>query len=142
MNIPHITEHKAITLFNQEFGTDKTTRFLKVSEEFREMKEAFLEFIETGNDEHLRDEICDLQATVTHLASLFNMYQKEMLETSMDKVVTRKTSPSYKRYKRIGIIGAYKPISINDPVEELLQKYYHPPTIPEGAFQVVVLELR
>ena len=111
MNIPNITEHKAIKLFDEKFGRDKTTRFLKVREEFREMSEAFSEYLETGDDEHLCDEICDLQATVTHLASLFGMYQKKMLHTSVDKIIKRETDPGYKRFpnvrsiKSVGVIG-------------------------------------
>lgn len=104
MNIPNITEHKAIKLFDEKYGRDKTTVFLKVREEFREMSAAFSEYLATGDDEHLCDEICDLQATVTHLASLFGMYQKQMLHTSVDKVIKRESDPDYKRYQRIGIV--------------------------------------
>lgn len=125
MNIPHITEHKAIALFNQKFGTDKITRFLKVREEFREMTEAFSEYLATGNDEHLRDEICDLQATLTHFASLFNMFQKEMLETSMDKVVTREIDSEYKRHRTTGLLGLHLPIcdSHIDSMESALMAF-------------------
>lgn len=127
-NIPNITEHKAITLFDEKFGKDKVTRFSKVREEFNEMTDAFVEFLETGNAEHLRDEICDLQATVTHLASLFELYQQEMLHASIDKVIQRETNPEYKRYpsvrniRNMGVIGGIGSIS---PFESQLELLAH-----------------
>lgn len=128
-NIPNLTEHKAVKLFNEKFGQDKITRFLKVREEFLELSDAFSEFIITGNDEHLRNEICDLQATVTHFASLFDLYQKQMLHTAIDKVKTRETDPGYKRYpnlksiRKMGVIGGIGSISSFESQIELLK--YH-----------------
>lgn len=130
-NIPHITEHRAIKLFDEKFGRDKVTRFLKVREEFRELSDAFSEFIITGNDEHLRDEICDLQATVTHLASLFDLYQKQMLNTAIDKVKTRETDPGYKRYpntrsiRNMGVIGGIGGIGSASPFESQVELLKH-----------------
>lgn len=134
-------ETKAIKLFDAKFGKNKVTRFMKVREEFREMTGAFYEFLETGNDEHLRDEICDLQATVTHLASLFNLFQEEMLHTAMDKVIIRETDPEYKRFSKIGIIGGVGGAGKIDNRIELLKSYLENETkvlfIDEGSFEVV-----
>lgn len=128
-NIPNITEHKATTLFDEKFGKDKVTRFSKVREEFNEMIDAFVEYLETGNDEHLRDELCDLQGTLSHFASLFELYQQEMLHASIDKVIQRETNPEYKRYssvrniRNVGIIGGIGSISPFEAQLELLA--YH-----------------
>lgn len=130
-NIPSLIEHKAVKLFTEKFGTDKITRFLKVREEFLEVSEAFSEFLETGNDEHLRDEICDLKATVTHFASLFDLFQQEMLHTAMDKVVMRETDPGYKRYpkvrniRNVGIIGGIGGIGGVSPFESQIELLKH-----------------
>jgi len=86
-------EHKAINLFNDKFGTDVKSRFEKVKEEFNELIEAF----NSCNLEHIKDEICDCQATLSHFASLHNLYNKNMLETAIDKVIKRETNPNYKR---------------------------------------------
>ena len=48
--------------------------------------------------EHLLDELSDVQGTFTHLASLFGLYQSEMLHYCMDKVIGRKTDQNYKRF--------------------------------------------
>ena len=97
-------ETTAISLFNSEFGTDKLSRFKKVTEEFNETAEAFEKYLEIpsfgkvkDNTEHLKDEISDLYATVTHFASLFNLNHNELLEMAIDKVETRKLNPNYKR---------------------------------------------
>ena len=107
MIIPDITEAKAIKLFNQKFGTDFITRWNKFSEEVSELTEVVNNILEARNNgqqptdfdiDHLKDELSDVQSTFTHLASLFGQYQKQMLESAIDKVTTRETDPNYKRY--------------------------------------------
>lgn len=101
-------EKKAISLFNDKFGKDVTSRFNKVEEEFEEMKQALqiilaLDQNDTSKVEahvlHLKDEISDLYATVTHFASLFGLSHFQMLEMAIDKVEKREKNPNYKRYK-------------------------------------------
>ena len=107
MIIPDITEAKTIKLFNQKFGTDFLTRWNKFSEEVSELTEVINNILEARNNGqqptdfdigHLKDELSDVQSTFTHLASLFGQYQKQMLESAIDKVTTRETDPNYKRY--------------------------------------------
>jgi|GEM_PF-3448771 len=98
-------EVEAIEVFNENFGTVKLSRYHKVKEEFEEMTEAFEEYIRVPHfgksnecEEHLKDEISDLYATVTHLASLFGLHHQNLLEMAIDKVEKRKTNPKYKRF--------------------------------------------
>ena len=107
MNIPDITEAKAIKLFNQKFGTDFLTRYNKFREEVTELNQVVENILEARNNgqqptdfdiDHLKDELSYVQATFTYLASLFGQYQKQMLESAIDKVTTRETDPNYKRY--------------------------------------------
>lgn len=101
-------EKKAISLFNDKFGKDVTSRFNKVEEEFEEMKQALqVVLAQDQNDAskveahvlHLKDEISDLYATVTHFASLFGLSHFQMLEMAIDKVEKREKNPNYKRYR-------------------------------------------
>ena len=104
MNIPDIAEQRAIKLFTNEFGDDKRSRFNKFKEEINELEEAFEHYMNSDEQEkiealpHLLDELSDVQGTFTHLASLFSLYQKEMLYNCIDKVKGRKTDPNYKRF--------------------------------------------
>lgn len=101
MNIPNITEDRAIKLFTKEFGNDIFTRYDKFREELEELHEVFHEYQDNKSPEaleHLKDELSDVQGTFTHLASLMGLYQQEMLHNCIDKVTTRKTNPNYKRF--------------------------------------------
>jgi NTP pyrophosphatase (non-canonical NTP hydrolase) len=99
-------ETKAIELFNNKFGTDKLSRFRKVTEEYLETSEAlniYFEIPQFGrakeNEEYLKDEISDLFATVTHFASLFDLSHADMLEMALDKVAKREIDKNYKRFR-------------------------------------------
>ena len=103
MKIPDIAEQRAIKLFTKEFGDDIVTRYKKFQEELKELDEVFQECFVTGImtpdlHKHLLDEFSDVQGTFTHLASLMGLYQREMLHNCIDKVITRKTNPNYKRF--------------------------------------------
>ena len=105
----NITEQKAIKLFTDKFGTDMYTRFLKFEEEFNELKELInlsilhgsyiVDMIPEKTLLHIRDELSDCQGTLSHLASIFELYQSEMLDSCIDKVIQRETNPDYKRFK-------------------------------------------
>ena len=104
MNIPNITEARAIKLFTEEFGNDIISRYKKFLEETKELDEVFQECFVYGImtpelHKHLLDEFSDVQGTFTHLSSLLGLYQQEMLHECIDKVTTRKTNPEYKRFK-------------------------------------------
>jgi len=98
-------EEKAIALFDHSFGVDRLSRFRKVREEMDECSDALEQHLiipsfgkAKENEEHLKDEISDLYATVTHFASLFGLFHDELLEMAVDKVIKRKTNKNYKRY--------------------------------------------
>lgn len=97
--IPDLTEYRAIKIASEKFGTDITSRFLKVEEEFKEFKMAFVEYLQSGDDTHLKDETSDLYYTITHFASLLKLFQSDLLEMAMDKIKVRETDPEYKRYR-------------------------------------------
>lgn len=100
MNVPDITESRAIKLFDKEFGRDIFSRALKIKEEHEEFQEALKAYSENPTFEnmlHLKDEMSDLYATVSHGASTIELYHKELLYMAIDKVIKRKTDPNYKR---------------------------------------------
>lgn len=101
-------EKTAISLFNEQFGQDVSSRFSKVVEEFGETRQALQVVLAQDPDDkdkveanvsHLKDEISDLYATVTHFASLFGLSHYQLLEVAIDKVKRRQSDPNYKRYK-------------------------------------------
>lgn len=108
MKVRDITEARAVDLFTKKFGNDFMTRLKKFNEEVAELNEA-VEIYNTLKDvqpelivdmlEHIDDELCDVQGTFSHLSSIRGMYQKEMLESCLDKVKQRETNPDYKRFK-------------------------------------------
>lgn len=103
MNIPNVSEHSAVALFTKEYGDNIITRYNKLKEELQELDEVFNECFITGImtpdlHKHLLDELSDVQGTFTHFASLFSLYQKQMLHNCIDKVKGRKTDPNYKRF--------------------------------------------
>jgi hypothetical protein len=100
MNMPNITEHKAIELFTKKYGDDLITRYEKFNEEVKEFREVFEQYINNKSPElllRLVDEASDVQGTFTHLTSLVGLYQKEMLHYCIDKVKGREIDPNYKR---------------------------------------------
>lgn len=90
-----VTEQRAIMLFNQEFGKDLHSRIAKLQEEVKELAEA----IADNHIEHIKDEVSDVQAVLTHIQSIIGLNNQSCLEMAMDKVVKRKTNPEYKRFK-------------------------------------------
>jgi len=110
IKVRDITEAKAIDLFTSQFGTNLVSRYEKFMEEVQELKEVFEEYLDAMNnskfdmlpeiEEHLIDEFSDVQGTFTHLASLFDLYQQEMLHNCIDKVTGRMIDPNYKRFDK------------------------------------------
>lgn len=103
MKTPNIEEHQSIELFTKEYGNDIMSRYKKFQEEVKELDEVYHEYFDAYDKspevyKHLLDEFSDVQGTFTHLASLFGLYQFEMLHYCMDKVIGRKTDPNYKRF--------------------------------------------
>lgn len=101
IKVRDITEAKAIDLFTSQFGNDIQSRYEKFMEEFSELNESFNNYRENKSPEaleHLLDEFSDVQGTFTHLASLFGLYQQEMLHNCIDKVKGRMIDPNYKRF--------------------------------------------
>jgi len=132
MNIPNVSEHSAVALFTKEYGDNIITRYNKLKEELQELDEVFNECFITGImtpdlHKHLLDKLSDVQGTFTHFASLFSLYQKEMLYNCIDKVTTRKTNPEYKRFDNFGFINRLKTSII--PVPEFDETKAYPKAI-------------
>jgi NTP pyrophosphatase (non-canonical NTP hydrolase) len=99
-NIPDIAESRAIRLFNEHFSNNLSTRYDKLMEEIKELDEAIKEYENKKTPEtlaHLFDELSDVQGVFTHLASLVGLYQREMLNSCIDKVKGRMIDPNYRR---------------------------------------------
>ena len=104
----NVSESKAIKLFNEKFGCEFMSRLKKFNEEVTELNEA-IEIYNTLKDakpelvddmlEHIDDELSDVQGTFTHLASIRNMYQSDMLDNCIDKLKQRETNQDYKRFR-------------------------------------------
>lgn len=90
------TEKQLKELFDRKYGTDKKERLKKLIEEMSELRKAFYctEFL----DEHVKDELSDVFAVLTHLASIYGLTHKDMLEMAIDKVTKRETDNNYKRF--------------------------------------------
>lgn len=100
IKVRDITEAKAIDLFTSQFGTNLVIRYNKFEEEVNELHGALMNYDLNKSPEaleHLLDEFSDVQGTFTHLASLFGLYQQEMLHNCIDKVKGRMIDPNYKR---------------------------------------------
>ena len=150
MKIPDIAEHQAIKLFTKEFGTDFNTRLEKFNEECKELNDVITEWNEEPTIErleHIKDEFSDVQGTFTHLASLFGLYQREMLYNCIDKVTTRKTNPDYKRFDNVGFINRVKTSIIPKPEFDKVENDFtikrtttqitgHPVAIPEKDYWI------
>lgn len=107
-HIKGITEARAIGLFTRKYGDNFWQRWEKVKEEFSELNEVIEQVRTSGAKgiasspetfDHLDDEICDLYATITHLASVRGLFHQNMLNGVIDKIKNRETNPDYKRFK-------------------------------------------
>lgn len=103
------TEYKFLTVVDRKFGRDMLSRMEKLNEEVSELFEAFGdaykgETVLTTNPElldHLRDEVADAFAVLTHVADILRMNQRDMFERVLDKLKQRETDPEYKKQKSI-----------------------------------------
>jgi len=124
IRVRDITEAKAIDLFTSLFGNDIETRYEKFAEETKELHEAMNNYTFIKSPEalkHLLDEFSDVQGTFTHLASLFSLYQQEMLHNCIDKVTGRIIDPNYKRFINIASTIDFSS-NDNHPVAILVQE--------------------
>ncbi|MBV5282190.1 MAG: hypothetical protein JZU53_07110 [Paludibacter sp.] len=99
-----ITEAKAVKLFDEKYGRDLASRFLKLQEEFIEFKEALEEFMNNPTPEnlaHLKDEKSDLHTVDIHISNMLGLCSEQMLDMAIDKVKGREKDPGYKRYPKI-----------------------------------------
>ena len=87
------TEIQLKELFDRKYGTDGLDRRIKLQEEFQELNNCSLDY-----EEHIKDELSDVFAVLTHLASLYGLTHKQMLEMAIDKSTKRETDNNYKRF--------------------------------------------
>lgn len=94
-----ITEKITIKLFNDKFGSDLLTRFIKLDEEYNELQSVLLDYRKSEVDakEHLIDELSDTLSLITHIASILEISLDELLLLAIIKVKVREHYPSYKK---------------------------------------------
>lgn len=91
-------EKELIRIFDEEFGRDLNKRLNKLNEETNELACAIMEYNAGWNGiEAVRDEMSDVIAVLTHVASIMGTDVGSLMESALDKVIGRKENPSYKR---------------------------------------------
>ena len=93
-------ENKVVDIFDEKYGRDFRKRTAKLREECMELVEAIDNLSPAQHDgelDRLIDEMADVMAVMTHVASLLNMSLVDLLETAIDKVLKRVDNPDYKR---------------------------------------------
>jgi len=106
------TEYKFLTVVDRKFGRDLLSRMEKLNEEVSELFEAYGDAYQSFSEEtkltdnpelldHLRDEVADTFAVITHIADILGMNQRDMFERVLDKLKQRETDPEYKKQKSI-----------------------------------------
>ena len=89
------TEIQLKELFDRKYGTINIERIIKLKEEVIELCFAVHN---QKSDEHIKDELSDVFAVLTHLASLYGLTHKQMLDMAIDKVTKRELDNNYKRF--------------------------------------------
>lgn len=86
---------------DEKFGTDLEGRLRKFKEEANELLEAFYEYNKSPSDDtlaHLKDELSDVQAVVSHVGHLLGTYTNDRILEAREKIINRATNPNYKRF--------------------------------------------
>lgn len=100
----NITEARAIKAFSAKYGDDFYTRFDKLKEEFAELEQA-IELCFTKEKPTAKmwaavdDELSDVQCVLTHLSSIRNLGQRQLIDMGLEKQRIRETNPGYKKSK-------------------------------------------
>ncbi|WP_314791430.1 hypothetical protein [Tannerella forsythia] len=88
--------------FTKKYSDDLELRFQKLNEEFLELNEAFKDYqvaIDPSDRkrkcEHLKDELGDVQAVLTHICTILGVSQEELLINSLVKSKVREVLPKY-----------------------------------------------
>ncbi len=95
-----IAEQKIVSIMNRKYGLDFRKRFEKLDEEMEELMEAKEQYVSDGTlkaRDHIKEELADVMAVLTHLASLFDMSIDELLIEALLKIHIRDHNPKYLR---------------------------------------------
>lgn len=90
--------------FTERFEGNLYDRFEKLKEEFEELKEAFEDYFNAKypsdrkiKEEHLLEEIGDVQAVLTHITTILGSDFQTVVMEAIIKNKVRETNPNYKR---------------------------------------------
>jgi len=95
------TEEKLIKHFDKKYGRSSGFRLDKLKEECMELFDAIENYELYCNDQsydHLLDEMSDVLAVITHVASIFNGTSDDLLELAIEKSEKRVFNPKYKKH--------------------------------------------
>lgn len=97
-----VTEEFIEERLDELYGTDITSRFRKLSEEYFEFGEACRPMVLRGRAtekerEHIIDELGDVEIVLMHIASLLGTSPGECIRRSFEKIERRRQDPDYMR---------------------------------------------
>lgn len=82
-------------------GRDLQRRFLKFTEEYRELLDAagsiLLDGVMPKDKANIIDELADVNAVLFHIAALLGYSQKKLLEMAYTKIIGRENNPNFMR---------------------------------------------
>lgn len=99
---PNYTTESIINKFDMLFTRNLDLRLRKLTEEYNELIASAENYRNTGtltdtDKENIVDELADVNAVLFHIASLFGLSQRELLDMAVDKIKGRLSNPNYKR---------------------------------------------
>ena len=86
-------KEKLLKLMTEQYGENLGHRIKKLKEEVEELDAAY----EEGSFYHLIDELADVCAVFTHIATIVDWEEDKLHYLAYDKIKTRLTNPNYKR---------------------------------------------
>lgn len=91
-----------VNRFDHLFTRNLDLRLRKLTEEYNELIASAENYRNTGkltdaDKENIVDELADVNAVLFHIASLFGLSQRELLDMAVDKIEGRFSNPNYKR---------------------------------------------
>lgn len=97
-----VTEEFIEGRLDELYGTDITSRFRKLSEEYWELAEACRPLVLRGSAtekerEHIIDELGDVEIVLMHIASLLGTSPGECIRRAFEKIEKRQEDPDYMR---------------------------------------------
>ncbi len=91
-------EKELVELFDKNYGRGELLRIQKLQEEIKELgAELSIHMIGANNTNNILDEMSDVVAVISHLASIFGTDINKLLKQAYKKVQGREKDPNYLR---------------------------------------------